>query len=433
MSQFAHYHTFNDSFFKPLIETLPLSDHQRICHRISDEDFLKMGVHRCLSTALSGHDFLQNYRKDDQQKVAVGHFFSELKSARRLENLTSVNQHLHARFKDTQEDELASIVELENWQIYAGDGHYHKAAVFDPKTKADLSTKEPSKSPVGHFFLLDLRTHHLGYLDLAQPDEGKKQEHDLRLLKRQDLENLRGRAKSGQKTFYLWDRACIDFAFWNKAKHQKGVYFATLAKSNSVTKKIDSFKEIDHQDARNEGLLSDDLVETSQGYEIRRIIYVDPSDGKKYTYLTNEKTLPAWIIVLLYKHRWDIEKVFDETKTKLGEKQAWATSATAKKMQALLLCLAHNLMVLAENEVRQNHGFQDLVEAKKKRTRAKTRKGPTGESRRKKTPPSYINRFFKRATQRTFRFIRWLREHLKKQSSYLDAIDDLAVIWGCKS
>jgi len=136
---------------------------------------------------------------------------------------------------DHLEDELGEIEELKNWHLFAGDGHYHKAAIFDSKTKADLSRKEPGKSATGHFFRLDLRTHHLGYLDLAQPEDGKKSEHDLKMLKRQDLQTLRGGARAGQKVFYLWDRAVIDYAFWLKAKSQKGIYFCTLEKSNSVT------------------------------------------------------------------------------------------------------------------------------------------------------------------------------------------------------
>jgi IS4 transposase len=75
------------------------------------------------------------------------------------------------------------------------------------------------------------------------------------------------------------------------------------------------FRLIDHGDHRNEGLVSDRLVETSEGYEIRQIICVDPSSGTQYRYLTNEKTLPARVVFLLYKHRWDIEKTFDGTKT----------------------------------------------------------------------------------------------------------------------
>ena len=33
--------------------------------------------------------------------------------------------------------------------------------------------------------------------------------------------------------------------------------------------------------------------------------YINPEDGVTYTYLTNDNTLPADQIVLLYTHRWD--------------------------------------------------------------------------------------------------------------------------------
>jgi hypothetical protein len=40
-----------------------------------------------------------------------------------------------------------------------------------------------------------------------------------------------------------------------------------------------------------------------------------------------------------------------QVKNKLGETKAWASSATAKAMQAHFLCLAHNLMILCEAEL----------------------------------------------------------------------------------
>jgi len=93
-------------------------------------------------------------------------------------------------------DELLRIPELNNWCLMAGDGHYQKAAIFDKKTKADTSERKPSKSPVGH----------------------------------------------GTKVLWLWDKACIDYEFWLKAKHQKGVYFATLEKKNSLTIQTSAMK-----------------------------------------------------------------------------------------------------------------------------------------------------------------------------------------------
>ena len=421
--------TLDSLFFKPLSEVYAISDYQRKCPEITDLDYLRMGVERCLRQSRSGHDFLQYYQKQDGKKVGVGHFFHELASQRRLANLASVNKAFLPYLRDHLSNELAQIEELKGWHLYAGDGHYHKAAVFDKKRKADLSERDPSKTATGHFFCLDLYTHHLSHLDIAQPDDGKKIEHDMKMLKRQELETLRAGAKKGEKLLYLWDRACMDYSFWNLAKSQKGIYFATLAKSNSVMKKIRTFRDLDYTDERNEGIQSDDLIETSEGYELRRIIYIDPKDGKQYIYLTNQKTLSAWIIVLLYKHRWDIEKVFDELKTKLEEKKSWASSIEAKKAHANFLCLLHNLMLLTEEDATTKYGLEDIIEQKKKATRNKTKlKGS-----RAKQPPSFINSFFKRASQRTFRFIRWLRHHVKNKTSICQAMDDLADIWGCKS
>ena len=415
-------------FFKPLVELYPLSDFQRICPELNDLEYLQLGIERCVSSAKSGNAFLQTYRKIDGGKVGVSHFFESLKSKRRLDHQKSINNLMRPYLKDHMEDELSSIEEFKKWHFVAGDGHYQKAAIFDPKTKAENSDKEPSKSPTGHFFSLDLRTHHLGYLDLAQPDDGKKGEHDMKMLKRQELDSLRDRAPKGTKVLWLWDRAVIDYEFWLKAKSQKGVYFATLEKSNSVTKFIREHTIIDYEDGRNEGVISDRMVETSKGFEVRQIVYINPADGVEYRYLTNEFTLPAWAIVLLYKHRWDIEKVFDELKTKLEEQRSWASSKEAKQAHALFLCLTHNLMLLLENRLNKVEGMKDTIEPKKKLTREKTKK----KSWRNKFPPSFINSFFARASQRTFRFIRWLRHSLYKRLPYSDSLLELADTWGCE-
>lgn len=421
--------SLTEELFKPLFELYSLSDVQRSCPDLSDLDYLQLGVERCVSTAKSGNGFLQDYRKIDGGRVRVSNFFESLKSKRRLDNQKSLNRLMKAYLKDHVTDELSQIQELKNWQPMAGDGHYQKAAIFDPRTKADTSAKEPSKSATGHFFELDLRNHHIDYLDLAQPKDGKKSEHDMKMLKRQDLEKLRAGAVKGVKVLWLWDRACVDYPFWLAAKSQKGIYFATMEKSNSVTNFIREHNIIDYSDERNEGVRSDRMVSTSEGYEIRQIVYVNPADGVEYRYLTNELTLPAWCIVLLYKHRWDIEKVFDEFKTKLEEQRSWASSEAAKMAHGLFLCLTHNLMLLLENHLNLKEEMKDTVEPKKKITREKTIK----KGWRKKLPISYINSFFQRASQRTVRFIRWLRSSLYKRLSYKDSLLELAYVWQCET
>lgn len=428
MDSYEHKNTINQFFFSPLNDVYFRSDLQYDCSVISDIDYLKMGVARCIESEQSGNGFLQNYTKDNGEKVEVGHFFEAIKSNRRLANITSVNLLLGDYMKSNVTDALASVDELKKWHIFAADGHYHQAALFDPKTKADHSTKDPSKTPTGHFFRLNMRNHYLDYLDLAQPKDGKKSEHDMKMLKRQNLQDLRADAPTGQKILYVWDKACIDYSFWLNAKSQKGIYFSTLEKSNSSAKTIRIHTEIDYTDQRNDGIHSDEIVATSGGYELRRIIYTNPADGKRYSYLTNDFSLPAWIHVLLYKHRWDIEKTFDTFKTKLSEKRSWASSKTAKKTHALFLCLTHNLMLIQEEHCKHSEGLSDEVEAKKKQIRERTR--VTGM--RKKYKDNFINTFFQRASQRTLRFIRWLRNALRNRASYEASLANLADIWGCK-
>lgn len=331
--------SLTDVFFKPLFEIFYSSQSQRSCPDLSDLEFIQMGVKRCTSSSKSGNGFLEDYRKSDGSKLRVSNFFESLKSRRRLSNLSSINSNIQKAMQAQLTDELLRISELNNWCLMAGDGHYQKAAIFDKKNKAATSERKASKPATGHFFKLDLRTHHMGYLELVQPEEGRKSEHDMKVLKRIEMDKLRADAPKGTKVLWLWDKACIDYGFWLKAKHQKGVYFATLEKKNSVVNFIREHSIIDYTDQRNEGIISDRLVETSKGYEIRQIVYVNPQDGVEYRYLTNELTLPAWCIVLLYKHRWDIEKVFDEFKSKLEEKRSWASSKTAKIAHATFLCL----------------------------------------------------------------------------------------------
>jgi hypothetical protein len=62
----------------------------------------------------------------------------------------------------------------------------------------------------------------------------------------------------------------------------------------------------------------DQIAGTTTGVTVRRVIYQDPETGIIYHYLTNlSASAPPGVVALLYKIRWDVEKVFDEFKNKL--------------------------------------------------------------------------------------------------------------------
>ncbi len=135
-------------------------------------------------------------------------------------------------------------------------------------------------------------------------------------------------------------------------------------------------------------------------------------------YLTSQMTLEPGLLVLLYKTRWEIEKVFDETKTKLAEKKSWATSATAKAMQAHFVAIAHNLLLLMA-DWHEQQGVENTAENKRRDQRQEHQKAALQKTGG--TLP-LIYTVLQRFTQATFKFIRWLRVHWHRPTSLAQAL-----------
>jgi hypothetical protein len=410
--------SLHENFFAPIKQIYPQSSKQYDCTSISDLDFAKLGTLRCISHTTTGHEFIQHHGLETNDFYEVSHFFKALKSKRRLANLISINSLLNEHSKPLLPDAFAPVPELANFDIYAGDGHYQKASCFD-------KTIEGKKRATGHFFRLDLRSHHLDYISLEKRDLGKKKKHDATIIKEADPEALRNHAPKGRQVIYCWDKACIDYLQWSKLKHNNGIYFITQEKSNSAAEQMSNNLH-DAADPRNEGVVTDCFVGTA-GRMMRRIIYIDPRDGKRYTYITNELTLPAFALVLIYKIRWDEEKVFYQLKSKFHERKSWASSDTAKQAQAYFQCLAHNLALLIEEIIKQHENLEDEIEIKKKEGRSKHLKNREGEPLT--ANKNYINQIIERASHRTQRFIRWLRHQLYRQVPWSESMRLLKISW----
>lgn len=406
-------------FFQPARDALTGSKSRFLCHRISDETYLAAGVLRCVSDSRTGRDFLQRHGDGGGADISVDLFFKAIQSKRRLNNLASINAGLAPLMAASAEDPFASIPELKGFAIYAGDGHYHAAAVHDPKRLDRSGTMR--KEAAGHFFLLDLRNHFLSHLAGAEQGAHRKREHDMHALKRLGTDALRGGQPKGTKVILAWDKAGIDFAFWHKVKQSSGLYFISREKENMKLIRCGE-RPVDRDDHRNAGVLSDENVGPGggAGAMLRRITYVDPIEATTYVYLTTEMTLPPGILVLIYKQRWDVEKVFDELKNKLVEKKAWGSSATAKSTQAQFLCLAHNLMVLLEETLLKAEGIDNSKERKRKAGR---------KEKAEKEGTNFVATALQRFTVRTLKFIRWLRNFVYRPTSWEAALARLRHVY----
>ena len=138
------------------------------------------------------------------------------------------------------------------------------------------------------------------------------------------------------------------------------------------------------------------------------------------------KTFPHRSII--YLCRWEIEKVFHQLKSKMEERKFWASSPEAKRAHGQFECLAHNLSLLSEQEMGEL-GLQDRVERKKDWGRSKTRRNREGKPMARAS--NFIGKAITRATQRTVRFIRWLRAHIYSEAPLSASLARLAKAWSC--
>jgi hypothetical protein len=403
---------------QPLIRLVDQCNHKRKCKTLPDPEWIKAGLLRVLGQEPSGRAFLQKLSDSGGIDIKRSHFFETLKSKRRLKLCRDVSLSLYSNMrKKNIADPFAKYKELEGYDIHAGDGHYHGSAVHDVR-------KDGKKHATQHFYSVDLRSHALRHLTLADTSGTRKREHDTRALKRLEIDTLRQSAPKGRKVIYVWDRACIDFFQWFKWKHIGGIYFISREKKN-MEPMVMGEMYYDKKDPVNKGVQKFQIIGCAAGVMMHRVVFKCPVTGDTFNFVTSLRDIPPGLIAYLYRTRWDIEKIFDDIKNKLAEKKAWATSDIAKEMQAQFVCIAHNLMLILEGCI-EKEGIKNDIEDNRRNKRLE--KILAKSRARKKTLPDFLSQP-KKATQRSVKFIRWLRNHLFVNTSWREALGPLQRIY----
>ena len=403
---------------QPLMRLVDQCNYKRKCKALPDIEWIKAGLLRVFDQEPSGRAFLQKLSDSGGSDIKRSHFFETLKSKRRLKLCSDVSLSLYSNMrKKSVVDPFAQYPELDGYDIHAGDGHYHGSAVHDAR-------KDGKKRPTQHFYSVDLRSHALRHLTIADTSGARKREYDTRALKRLEIKTLRQSALKGRKVIYVWDRAGIDFLQWFKWKHLGGIYFISREKKNMRPMVIGEMY-YDKKDPINKGVQEFQIIGCAAGVMMHRVVYKCPISGDTYTFVTSLRTVPPGLIAYLYRSRWDIEKIFDEVKNKLSEKKAWATSDIAKEMQAQFVCIAHNLMMILEDCIAKE-GIRNEIE-NSRRSKRLNEALKNIKAKKEKLPDFLVQP--KRATQRSVKFIRWLRNHLYINTSWQEALGPLQRIY----
>jgi len=148
--------------------------------------------------------------------------------------------------------------------------------------------------------------------------------------------------------FYVIDRGYIDFKRLFRID-QARAFFVTRPKRKMkyrVVKRLAAHPE--------QGVMYDQIIrlrgqhrKAIRRWSLRRVRYIDPHTGKRFTFLSNELQLPAVQIALLYRKRWRIELLFKWMKQHLHIKAFFGTTPNAVKSQlwiaVIVLLLIHRL------------------------------------------------------------------------------------------
>lgn len=414
MSTTSDSPTVNELFFQPLEQAIATASNLWPCPEFPDDVWIAMGVQRVLEASESGRGFLQEHGLRFENAPGYNNYFASLRSERRRDLAREVNLNLITRAEAKLGDRLAGIPELSSYACFAADGHWHKAAVHDAR-------HDGRKMAVGHFYALNLRTHTLRHLAAG---EGLH-EHDMSALKRIKPKGLRQGVPKGTRVLVIYDKAGIDFDYWDRCRRECAVYFISRVKENMVFEWIEDYTW-DNSDTRNQGVIVDCKVRSREGHVLRLVIYQDALTGKVYEFLTNEPDLPPGVIAELYRRRWEAEKVFDELKNKLGQKKAWGTSLVAKEAQALLIAMTHNLLLGYEDDLEQRHEVTNTAEDQRR-----TQRMDAAEQACAKVgwPISSLVLQARRATQRSVKFIRWLRHAIRDRLAESVAVARLCELY----
>lgn len=153
--------------------------------------------------------------------------------------------------------------------------------------------------------------------------------------------------------FYIMDRGYIDFARLYKL-HKQGAFFVIREKRRMKFRRRYS-SPVD----KISGVMCDQIivltgVSTDKGYSevLRRIRYTDPESKKRLVFITNNMTLPAITIALLYKRRWDVELFFKWIKQNLRIKRFLGTSENAVKTQIWCAVATYALIAIIKKQLK---------------------------------------------------------------------------------
>ncbi len=159
------------------------------------------------------------------------------------------------------------------------------------------------------------------------------------------------------------DRGYIDFARLYSI-NKVGAFFVTRAMENTRFE-----RRYSHPIDKETGILCDQtivftrqLTKAKYPDTLRRVKYRDMETGRVYVFLTNNFTISASSVALLYKHRWKIELFFKWIKQHLKIKVFWGHSENAVKTQICIALCTYLIVAIVKKRLRIERSIYEMLQ-----------------------------------------------------------------------
>ena len=161
---------------------------------------------------------------------------------------------------------------------------------------------------------------------------------------------------------YIFDRGYNDFGNLYTI-NRIGAFFVVRAKTN-VRFKPATWKRRLPVNVISDAIGSFTVYKSSKDYpeKLRKVISIDPEDGIRYIFLTNNLTTSAETIVELYRNRWSVELFFKWIKQHLRIKKFWGTSENAVRIQIYCAIITYCLVAIVQHDMKLERSIYEVLQ-----------------------------------------------------------------------
>lgn len=164
-------------------------------------------------------------------------------------------------------------------------------------------------------------------------------------------------------SYYLMDKGFIDFRRLYRFTLAHA-FFVIRSKTN-LALRVSQSRPVD----RDRGLRADQMIRLTgpltRGHypaPLRRVSFVDPKTKRRLVFLTNNFTLAASTIAILYKRRWRVELFFKWIKQYLRLKSFYGNTPNAVSTQVWTAVCAYTLVAIAKKELNLAPSMGELTQ-----------------------------------------------------------------------